>query len=158
VETAQEGFKSLMRDAVAPRLRGLGLKGSGQNYTLPSQTHWAFLGFQKSAYSDRERIDFTVNVTVVSRSDWERGRQVRPQMPAKPGANWDLPPYIAADFGDYWNARLGHLMPGGRDRWWTFNPNDTTDDLARAIVAEIEEFALPAILERITSSHFANPS
>jgi hypothetical protein len=41
------------------------------------------------------------------------------------------------------------LMPGGRDRWWSVNAADETRDVARAIVDEIRDYALPAIRQRI---------
>jgi hypothetical protein len=65
--TAQETYREMMKTQVAPALRGLGFKGSGQNYELPSPGHWAMLGFQKSAWSDASALRFTVNVLVVSR-------------------------------------------------------------------------------------------
>ena len=34
--------------------------------------HWALLGFQKSAWSDRQRLTFTVNLTVVARQVWAK--------------------------------------------------------------------------------------
>jgi hypothetical protein len=68
VSSAQETFRNLMKTLIAPGLRALGFKGSGQNYQLPSDDHWAMLGFQKSVSSDSETIRFTINVLVVSRA------------------------------------------------------------------------------------------
>src|SRR5947209_7169681 len=67
VESAQETFKRMMREQVAPQLRALGFKGSGQRFTLPSDSHWALLGFQRSAWGDSRKGKFTINLTVVSK-------------------------------------------------------------------------------------------
>jgi hypothetical protein len=59
----------MIREHVAPALREMGFKGSGQNYSLPSETHWVSLWFQKSAYSDALRIRFTVHLLVVGKDE-----------------------------------------------------------------------------------------
>jgi hypothetical protein len=159
VASAQETFKTMLRDQVAPRLRRLGFKGSGQNFALPSETHWALLGFQRSDFSDRDEIAFTINLTVVGRKEWETGsRQAWPGHPfRRPGANWGLPPILEEKFGGaYWHSRIGRLMPGGRDRWWKVIAEEDTGDLAEALVAEIEEFALRAMHERIALGQVAD--
>jgi hypothetical protein len=107
------------------------------------------LGFQKSAWSDKSRISFYVNLTVVGRDEWARGREAWPNLPGQPGANWDLSPMMAPAFPGYWHSRLGFLMPGGRDRAWDVSVNEDTGDVARVVVAEIAEFAVPAMRERM---------
>jgi hypothetical protein len=87
VPTAQDTYREMMKTQVAPALRGLGFKGSGQNYELPVAGHWAMLGFQKSAWSDASALRFTVNVLVVSRAAWEKARSERSYVPARPTAN-----------------------------------------------------------------------
>jgi hypothetical protein len=142
----------MLRDDVAPRLRALGFTGSGQNFALPSATHWALLGFQKSDFSDRGRVAFTINLTVVGREAWEQGsRDAWPAQPVRPpGANWGLPPMLEEVFrGAYWHSRIGLVMPGSRDRWWNVLADADNGDVAVAVVAEIEEFALPAMRERM---------
>ena len=44
-ETAQDVFKRLLRDVVAPELRRQGLRGSGSAYVLPDAAFWAQVGF-----------------------------------------------------------------------------------------------------------------
>jgi hypothetical protein len=142
----------MLRDEVAPRLRALGFKGTGQKFALPSETHWALLGFQKSGFSDMGQVAFTVNLTVVERDAWERGSQEAwPNRPVRPpGANWSLPPMLEEKFvGAYWHSRIGFVMPGSRDRWWKVLADADNADVAVAIVAEIEEFAVPAMHERM---------
>lgn len=147
----------MLRDEIAPPLRALGFKGSGQSFYLPSETHWALLGFQKSSYSD----SFTINLTVVGKEEWRAtAKAIWPVAPIgskPPGANWSLPPMLEARFGGaYWATRIGSLMPGNRDRWWPIDPDGDTRDVANAVLAEIAEVAIPAMRERM--HHFANPS
>src|SRR5215203_3046681 len=105
--TAQAVFKTMLRDQVAPRLRELGFEGSRQNFSLPSETHYALLAFQKSDFSDKSAVRFTVNLTVVGREDWEQGsRRAWPDQPLRPPqANSGLPPMLEQKFaGAYWQS------------------------------------------------------
>ena len=105
VVSALELYKAMLRTDVAPVLRSHGFRGSGKTFSLPSETHWILIGFQGSMYNTRARVDFTVNWMVMRRDEWiEEWRKLeRPEDPPKP---------IAAD-------RIGFLMPGGVDRWWS---------------------------------------
>ena len=141
----------MLRDEIAPQLRSLGLKGSGQNFYLPSESHWALLGFQKSQWSDASRVSFTVNLTIVGHEDWVTGRAAWPNLPERPRATWGLPPMMKSAFADYWHTRIGSLMPSGRDQWWDVTADARTSDIADAVVADIREFAVPAMLERMTA-------
>ncbi|MFD8716751.1 DUF4304 domain-containing protein [Streptomyces sp. NPDC059629] len=69
VPTAQAVFASMMSTQIAPALRALGLKGSGQIFELPHPVSWALLGFQKSAYNTAGHAEFTVNVTAIGMDD-----------------------------------------------------------------------------------------
>jgi Domain of unknown function (DUF4304) len=68
--SAQEAFKQMLRDHVAPALRTLGLKGSGAAYSIPSESHWALIGFQGSRANTSARMKFTVNCKVVRKGVW----------------------------------------------------------------------------------------
>jgi hypothetical protein len=140
--TAQETYREMMKMQVAPALRELGFKGSGQNYELPAPGHWAMLGFQKSVWSDASGLRFTVSMLVVSRAAWEKARSERSYVPARPTAN-----RLWGDFA--WQKRIGALLPGGQDHWWEVKADSTTDDLAAEVVSAIEDFALPAMREQI---------
>jgi hypothetical protein len=56
---AQEASKEMLQSTIAPRLRALGFKGSGQVFELPDERFWALVGFQKSVSSDRSKVKFT---------------------------------------------------------------------------------------------------
>jgi Domain of unknown function (DUF4304) len=85
VATAQDTYAEMLKTLVAPGLRAIGFKGSGQNYRLPSDDYWAMLGFQKSTSSDAAHVRFTANVLVVSRSAWDAVRAESPHLPEPNG-------------------------------------------------------------------------
>ena len=140
----------MLRDEVAPALRALGFRGSGQNFSLASETHWALLGFQKSAWSHVDGVRFTVNLVVVARDAWAKARESLPELPERPGANWGISPVMESAFeGGYWNERIGKLMPEGLDHWWDVEAGEDPTPVAQAVVAAVRDYALPAIWQRI---------
>jgi Domain of unknown function (DUF4304) len=128
----------MMREQIAPALRTIGMKGSGRVFELPSPEHWALVGFQKSAYSDRNAIRFTLNLTVVDRDVWAATREKKPHLPARPSGNRHYGAFL-------WYSRIGRLLPGGADRWWQLDPNTPLQTLSKEVVAAIQDYALPAM-------------
>src|SRR4051812_36014984 len=96
--TAQEAFALMMREQVAPALRGLGLEGSGQTFSLPSDRYWALVGFQKSVGSSSAAVKFTMNLQVVPRDAWARASEEQPWRGPKPKAN--VRPGLPGAWGD----------------------------------------------------------
>ena len=143
--TAQQTFDQMMKEEVAPALRKLGLKGSGQRFELPSNEFWLLIGFQKSQWSDSDDVRFTINLNVASRARWEEARLTRPYLGARPSPNTlYTAPAIAMD--DYaWSRRIGDVLPGGADRWWKVTPSSDTRLIADEVVAAIRNYALPAM-------------
>jgi len=140
----------MLRDEIAPELRAAGFKGSGQGFELPSESHWAVLGFQKSAWSDRQRVTFTVNLTVVARAVWANGRRRWPELPEKPGPNWGLPPMMESAFDTgYWHSRIGQLMPGNLDQWWELDASKDSGAVAAEVVQSIRTYAIPEMRTRL---------
>ncbi len=129
----------MVRDRLAPALRAMGFRGSGQAYTLPSDTHWAMLGLQRDKWSDRNRLAFTVNVSVVSRSAWEQTRERVPWVGVRPSANGVEPV-------DYeLQVRIGDLCGRG-DYWWPVSADGSDEDSTLDdVLAVIEQYALPAL-------------
>jgi hypothetical protein len=135
---AQETYNDLLKTLIAPGLRELGFKGSGQNYRLPSDDHWAMLGFQKSTSSDANHVRFTANVLVVRRSAWDAARAESPHLPERPTATTYWGTYV-------WQKRIGELLAGGEDMWWDVEAGDSAAELADAIVWAVRDYALPAM-------------
>ncbi|WP_262055993.1 DUF4304 domain-containing protein [Streptomyces sp. STR69] len=139
--TAQEAFTTLMRARIAPGLRALGFKGSGQTYELPHLESWALIGFQKSAHSTAGRVEFTLNVTVADKLGWARARRHQPHLPARPSPNTVYGPAA-------WHSRIGQLLPAKRDTWWTISATTDPGPVARGVITAVTEYALPAIREQ----------
>jgi hypothetical protein len=69
--SGQDTFKALLRDEVAPFLRGHGLKGSGQNFRLPDPGgNLGLVNFQKSNGNFGNRVRFYVNLSTISSALW----------------------------------------------------------------------------------------
>jgi hypothetical protein len=140
--TAQETHREMMKTQIAPRIRALVFKGSGQKYELRSPHYWALLGFQKSAFSDASQIRFTVNVAVVSRPAWDAARKDWPDLPTRTTA--DVPQ------GPVWWRRLGQLIHDGQEIWWVLGAVIDTAELAAAVLWAVEDYALPALRAQMT--------
>ena len=142
MRTAQETYNELLKSLIAPGLRAIGFKGSGQNYRLSSDDSWAMLGFQKSTSSDATHVRFTANVLVVSRSGWDAARAESPHLPERPTATTYWGTYV-------WQKRIGELLPGGEDMWWDVEAGDDAAELADAIVWAVRDYVLPAMRRRM---------
>src|SRR3954453_12481053 len=99
----------MMREQVAPALRSLGLKGSGQSYSIPSDSYWALVGFQKSRASSAGAVKFTVNLQVQPRDAWARAYEEHWWIGAKPSPN------TRASVEGGWWSRIGQLLPDSGD-------------------------------------------
>jgi hypothetical protein len=141
--TAQESFATLMRQHVAPAMRDLGLKGSGGVFTLPDAEHWASIGFQRSTYSDRHEIRFTVNLTAGSKAVWQEARAARTYLPERPAPNTFYGSFI-------WQSRIGQLLPGGQDKWWSVGPQTALEALALDVAAAIRDYGIPALRNHLS--------
>ena len=148
VGTAQETFATMLRERIAPALRELGFRGSAQNYALPTTTHWALLGFQRSKWSDSRRVSFTINVTVVAREAWAHAYAQREWIGMRPTAIADHGP--RSGIPTYWHERVGSLLPQQRDRWWDLDSDGDLNTITTEVIAAIRDFVLPAMREHIT--------
>jgi hypothetical protein len=143
--SALDRFRTMMREHVAPELRRMGFRGSGQSFMLPSKDHWVLLGFQKSRSSSAEAVRITVNITVVSKQEWALAHERASYLPERPTAN--------TSYGTFtWWKRIGSLLPDGRDRWWTLSSGSPTASVAAEVLDAIRIYALPAIYEQLEAS------
>jgi hypothetical protein len=143
----------MMREQVAPPLREMGFRGSGQTFYLPSDSHWSLLGFQRSQWSDADRVAFTVNMTVVGRAVWESAFAEYPGLGEKPGANWSPAPIFRSlwSSGGYWHRRIGELTGAG-ETWWDVRASDDTARAADEVIAAIRDYAMPAMTSRMSTT------
>jgi hypothetical protein len=138
--TAQDVFRAMLRDDIAPALRRMGFKGSGQAFILPSETHWALLSFQKSMHSTSDSVRFAVNYDVTTKEEWENRRRTF-GAPKRPTPSW----LHNGSIGDPPHAR------GQVQHWWILRVEDPTAPLAAEVLSRIHGEALPAMRSRIDS-------
>ena len=140
----------MMRVQIAPRLRELGFRGSGQSYSLPDETAFVLLGFQKDKYSDADAVPFTVNLTVASKAAWAAARRERPWIGEKPSANTR-----AGTFA--WERRITEVLATryhdvAPEIWWTVKAGQDTTAVATEVLEIIENDALPAMRDELERS------
>ncbi len=116
-ETAQQTYAAFLRKDLAPRLRSLGLKGSGGDYYLDRGDLRGWLGFQKSTHNNKALVEFTINVHAM-------------QLPSRQG---------------FWGDRIGFVLPEQEDTWWVLPAGAATSELLSDLLSSIEDFALVAI-------------
>ena len=147
--TAQDDYRVMIRDHVAPALREMGFKGSGQNYSLPSETHWVSLWFQKSAYSDALRIRFTVHLLVVGKDEWEDMREANDRLPERPRGFYGAP---ARSWRVSYRPRPKEAPDGRMQIWWGLEAGQPIEPLAKRVISTVRNEALPRIPEFIAWS------
>jgi hypothetical protein len=143
--SAQDEFRRFLRDFVSPAMRSAGLKGSAGNYQLPSQSCLALIAFQKSKYSTANTVEFTINLKAVSRQIWDRARADMTWLPKIPTANSRYP--VAE-----WSMRIGNLMPGTQDHWWSLRSGQPLDQLAVEVIGTLNDYGLPALRSAVAQA------
>jgi hypothetical protein len=145
--TAQEAFRGMLRDLIAPALREMGLKGSGQHYRLDLPEYWVQIGFQKSRSSTADQIKFTVNLSVINKEEWADVRARRSWLPERPSPN-EHPPIARSPRS--WADRIGAVIPPHQDVWWQLHVSEPVDRVADEVISAIREYALPEMKNRAT--------
>lgn len=132
-----------LRDQIAPELRAMGFKGSGQKYRLPSTNgDHALLGFQSWRYNQPERARFTANVAFSGVQEWENARRREPRLDEKPAHN------VTYRVG--WEERIGFLLSYPHDHWWAIRQDpDEAQLVARDVVAVVRADVLPQLTARL---------
>lgn len=143
--TAQQALKEMLKKQVSPALRREGLRGSGGNYVMPSESHWVLIGFQRSTSSDASAVKFTVNCKVVRRDVWSHMQEERPYIGTTPSAN------IGAGSFE-WYRRIGELMPEADDKWWWLRSEDDSALIATEVLEAIRTHALPVLRAEVERS------
>jgi hypothetical protein len=139
--TPQQVYDRLMKESFAPALRAAGLKGSGGRFELPSEKYWSQLGFQKSNYSDSNALEFTVNLSVISREVWVEQASAMPHLGKKPA-----PSTTYGAWAD--QIRIGQLTTSGEDLWWSLHRGDDPGPLEEQAVSTLLGLAVPWLVAR----------
>lgn len=139
---AHETFMSMLRDLVGPALRAEGLTGAGKEYAIPSDSHWATVGFQAGWFGTAEHMTFTINCKVVRKDVWAEMFDSRPYIGRRPKPN------VHDTFG--WDRRIGQLLPSGSDTWWSVEAGADVAAIADDVIEKVIAYGLPAMRAEIT--------
>lgn len=132
----QPRFDELVRAHVWPRLQQAGSRRSKASFHRPVGANWEVVNLQKSAYSDRSHISFTINIGVAVERlrsgvwDWGEGKR-----PAVNRCRFE--------------RRIGRLLRG-EDVWWDLTQDTDLGELGDALCETIERYALPWLRARST--------
>ena len=127
----------MLNEAVWPRLREVGFRGSGTTFTWPTKDAWVMIGLQKSSGNTRDAVKFTANVSVTTKAEWAKKRVDQSYLGEKPSPN-------VLPWG--WGMRIGQLMPVHADYWWVLRTGDDWTMTAQELLDAIEHIALPRML------------
>jgi hypothetical protein len=138
--TAIELFAEMIKAVIRPGLQELGFKGSGTTFVWPAERKFALVGIQKSRFSNRTSVQFTLNVTVADADAWNRRRAKDRGLPKRPAPN--------TFHAGMWQRRVGKLMPAPTDHWWRLDRESDIDDVGQNVVDVVAKYVVPAIIER----------
>jgi hypothetical protein len=137
--SGQDAFRVLLRDEVAPFLRGHGLKGSGQSFRLQHPSgNLGLVTFQKSHGNSATSVRFYVNLATVSSTlwDWQVAHGYR------------QPSVMPREHTGHFRERLESLLPLGHPFHcgWELSGGDVRAELLGAF----ETVGLPWLREHLT--------
>jgi Domain of unknown function (DUF4304) len=141
VDTAQMVFKIMLRDQIAPALRKMGFKGSGNNYEMFRDEYRVLIQLQRSKFSTRDSVPFDANVSVVHPAtielfskENERARQQGKEL----------------EIGGGYSNRLNNLA--GRNAYgfpWIVTPDEPSEPVADDFIECVRRYFLPVIEDEI---------
>ncbi|MFJ4167029.1 DUF4304 domain-containing protein [Microbacterium sp. NPDC089698] len=143
--SAQEIYAAMIKDVVSPALREQGLVGSGGRYSIKSETHWALLAFQKSWYSDRAEVRFTVNLMVVRCDDWEALLHEHPYYGKKPSATITYNDPVR-------HVRIGELVDDLEDKWWCVFSGQDMDAVQADLLGDLIDVGVPWLRSQVAET------
>jgi hypothetical protein len=136
--TSQQMYDRMMKEVVAPALRDFGFSGSAGRFELKTDAAtWRLLGFQKSVYSDRDEVRFTLNLSTISKATWAEQSKSR-VLAAKPS--------MTIFYGEWARqTRITDLLPDKDvgEKWWRVIAGDAIEPIAADVLSDIELYALP---------------
>lgn len=130
---AAAGFKRLVSQVVGVRLRSLGFTRRETTFYFRRQGNWGVVNFQQNPKADPETVEFTVNLGVASARLLDFFPPPGPDNSAP--EVWDC----------HWKVRLGQLLSGRSDQWWTIRANTNVVALGEELREQIVAPGLPAI-------------
>jgi hypothetical protein len=128
-------FRRLLKD-LRPAMAERGFRRNSQNFVIESSECWGVVNFQKSLYSSPQQKRFTVNVAIAAKR--VLGFYDEPE---------DKPPM---HYECHWETRLGHLIPGHSDLWWTLSDETSYASVLAEVKELIASRAIPIVKNHLT--------
>ena len=119
----------MLRDNVGPWLRARGFRKRRNRFRRADDDGWQVVDFQASQWGSRDEVRFTINlwVGVAELADTQADAQVQ--------------------------ERVGRLLPGGEDHWWSLDAATNTTTLADELRQVLQERCLPWLEARRSLDH-----
>jgi uncharacterized protein DUF4304 len=128
-------FRRLLKD-LRLTLAEHGFRRNSQNFVIESSECWGVINFQRSLYSSAQQKRFTINIAIAAK------RILRFY-----GEPEDKPPL---HYKCHWEIRLGQLIPGQSDRWWTFPDESSYEPVLTEVTELIADRAVPVVKDHLT--------
>jgi hypothetical protein len=116
-ETAQQSYEKLLRDGVAPRLREIGLRGSGKLFHFDDGDKRGFVSFRSFRYNTKAIVEFSAEVSATYK-----------------------PTGVCL-----WSSSLGWLLPELDYGYWVLPVEAETDELVEDLVGAVRDYGLVAL-------------
>ena len=125
----------MVRELVGGQLREQGFRRQRNRFARPSCGGWQLIDFQASQFGSRDDVSFTINLAAAY-----------PEL-RLPDDSWNeaRPPTEAAAHS---RERVGFLLPGERDRWWSLTADMDSHAVAREIAGLLSDIAMPWLAAR----------
>jgi hypothetical protein len=116
---AREKYDAMLRDELGPWLRERAFRKRSSRFRRADEAGWQVVDFQASQWGSRDDVRFTINlwVGVTELAAVEPDAQVQ--------------------------RRVGALLPGGEDHWWSIDDATDTSALAAELREALEKWCLP---------------
>jgi hypothetical protein len=128
-------FRRLLKE-LRPALAEYGFRRSSQNFVIESAECWGVINFQKSLYSSAQQTRFTINVAIAAK----RVLRFHNEPEDKPPLHYKC----------HWETRLGHLVPGHSDLWWTLSDEASYAPVLVEVKELIASRAVPIVKDHLT--------
>jgi hypothetical protein len=138
-ESAQTAFRVMLRTLIAPELRVLGFKGSGNSFGMTEGDFKIGIHFQKDRHSTREAVAFDVNVSL---SNWA----VIDAFEAENKLAMALGKELESAHSGLFNIRLSKFGETQRPNFpWIVNASGSNSEIAADVLNSVRNYFLPAV-------------
>ena len=144
VDSAQTAFKLMVRDQIAPALRRMGFKGTGNNYEMSVEGYRVQVQLQRSKWSTRDCVQFDANVSVVHPATIELFNEENRRARQQGKEIEDL------DGGGGFHARLNSLARRNALGFpWIVGPDEASEPIADDFIECVRQYFLPVVEEEL---------